>query len=79
MIRNRFTSRKVMVQSVYILNILTGQYIYFRLVAYHVEWMTCEFSSIFTVFQLYQDNVRVIIKGCVQWKPVYGWTDFHLQ
>ena len=24
-----------------------------------------------TVFQLYQDDGRVIMKGCVQWNPVY--------
>ena len=26
--------------------------------------------------QCYQDNGRLIIKGCVQWSSVYGWEDF---
>ena len=29
-----------------------------------------------TVFQLYQDDGRLIMKGCVQWSSVYGWEDF---
>ena len=28
---------------------------------------TCDFRSISTVFQSYQDNRRVTMKGCVQW------------
>ena len=28
--------------------------------------------SFLTVFQSYQDAVRVIMKGCVQWNSVYG-------
>ena len=32
--------------------------------------------SFLAVFQSYQDAVRVIIKGCVQWNSVYGWDDF---
>ena len=28
--------------------------------------MTCDFTSLSTVFQSYQDNVRLIMKGCVQ-------------
>ena len=39
-------------------------------------WMTCDFTSFFTVFQSYQDDVRMIMKGCVQWNAVYGWEDF---
>ena len=35
-------------------------------------WMTCDFPSFSTVFQSYQDNERSIMKGCVQWSPVYG-------
>ena len=31
--------------------------------------MTCNFMSFSTVFQSYQDNRRVIMKGCVQWNP----------
>ena len=34
-------------------------------------WMTCDFTSFSTVFQSYQANGRVIMKGCVQWCPVY--------
>ena len=29
--------------------------------------MTCDFTSFLTVFQSYQDNGWMIIKGCVQW------------
>ena len=25
---------------------------------------------------LFQDDVRMVMKGCVQWNVVYGWTDF---
>ena len=32
--------------------------------------------SFLTVFQSYQDAVRVIMKGCVQWNSVYGREDF---
>ena len=35
-------------------------------------WMTCNFMSFLTVFQSYQDDVRMIMKGCVQWNSVYG-------
>ena len=31
------------------------------------------------IFQSYQDDGRVIIKGCVQWNPVNEWRDFSLQ
>ena len=31
-------------------------------------WMICDFTSFSTVFQLYQDNGKSIMKGCVQWK-----------
>ena len=31
-----------------------------------------DFTSCSTVFQSYQDAERLIMKGCVQWKPVYG-------
>ena len=32
--------------------------------------------SFLTVFQTYQEAVRVIMRGCVQWNSVYGWEDF---
>ena len=31
--------------------------------------MICDFTPISTVFQSYQDDGRVIMKGCVQWNP----------
>ena len=34
-------------------------------------WMTCEFTFFSTVFQSYQDVGQMIMKGCVQWNPVY--------
>ena len=36
------------------------------------------FTSFSTVFPSYQDNGRMIMKGCVQWNPVAcnGWEDF---
>ena len=39
-------------------------------------WMTCDFTSFPTVYQSYQDNGQMIMKGCVQWNRVYGWEDF---
>ena len=40
-------------------------------------WMTCNFTSFFlTVFQSYKDNAQRIMKGCVQWNPVYDWEEF---
>ena len=36
------------------------------------RWMPCDFTSFSTVFQSYQDDVRMIMKGCVQWNFVYG-------
>ena len=35
-------------------------------------WMICDFTSFSTVLQSYQDDGRMIMKGCVQWNPVYG-------
>ena len=35
-------------------------------------WMICDFTSFSTVFQSYQDDERLVMKGCVQWKSVYG-------
>ena len=34
--------------------------------------MTCDFTSFLTVFQSYQDDVRMIMKGCVPWNSIYG-------
>ena len=34
------------------------------------RWMTCYFTFFSTVFKSYQDNVWMIMKGCVQWNPV---------
>ena len=34
--------------------------------------MTCDVTSFSTVFQSYQDNGRLIMKGCMQWGFVYG-------
>ena len=42
-------------------------------------WMTCDFKSFSTVFQSYQDDGKMIMKGCVQWNPVYGRKDFRLE
>ena len=39
-------------------------------------WMTCEFTFFSTVFKSYQDDGRVIMKGCVQWNSVYCGEDF---
>ena len=38
--------------------------------------MTSNFTSFSIVFQLYQGDGRLIMKGCVQWNSVYGWEDF---
>ena len=37
-------------------------------------WLTCNFMSFSTVFWSYQDNGQMIMKGCVQWRPVYSLT-----
>ena len=39
-------------------------------------WMTCDFTSFSTVFQSYQDDGQIIMKGCVQWNSVDGWENF---
>ena len=38
-------------------------------------WMDCGFTSFSTVFQSYQDNGGMIMKGCMQWNPVYDRKD----
>ena len=37
-----------------------------------------QFYGLLIVFQTYQDDGRVIMKGCVQWNPVYGWKNLIL-
>ena len=39
-------------------------------------WMTCNFTSFSTVFQSYQDDGRLIMKGSMQWSSIYGWENF---
>ena len=34
-------------------------------------WMICNFTSFSTVLQSYQTDRWLIMKGCVQWKPVH--------
>ena len=41
--------------------------------------MTCNFTSFLTVFQSYQDDNWVIVKGCIQWNPLYSEKDLCLQ
>ena len=39
-------------------------------------WMDyLRFMSFLTVFQSYQDDVRMIVKRCVQWNSVHGRED----
>ena len=35
-------------------------------------WMACDFTSFSTVFQSYQDDGQMIMKGYVQWSPFYN-------
>ena len=35
-------------------------------------WMTWDFTSFSIVFQSYQDDGQMIMKGCAQWNLVYG-------
>ena len=37
-----------------------------------VGWVTCNFTSFSTVFQSYQDNGWMIMKGCMQFNPIYS-------
>ena len=48
------------------LNFCKGKYLDFALFAMMDGWMTCSFTSFSTVFQSYQDDGRLIMKGCVQ-------------
>ena len=39
----------------------------------HIDgWMACDFTSFSTVFQSYQDDVWMIMIGCVQRNSIYG-------
>ena len=40
------------------------------------RWMNCDFTTFSTVFQSYQDDGRLIMKGYVQRNSVYGLEDF---
>ena len=42
-------------------------------------WMTYHFMPFSAVFQAYQDNGWMIMKGCEQWSLVYDWKDFWLE
>ena len=35
-------------------------------------WMTCDSTSFSIVFWSYQEDGWMIMKGCVQWNPIYG-------
>ena len=37
------------------------------------------FMSFLSVFQLYQEDVKLLMKGCVQLNHVYGRNDFSFQ
>ena len=41
------------------------------------EWMDCSFTSFTTAFQSYQGNERVILKDCMQGKPVNSLKYYH--
>ena len=41
--------------------------------------MACDFMFFLTVFQSYQADVKVVMKGCVQWNLIYLWKDFPLK
>ena len=37
----------------------------------HDGWITCDFTSFSTIFQSYQDDGWVVMKGCVQSNAVH--------
>ena len=39
-------------------------------------WLTLDFTAFSTVFQSYQDDGMLIMKGCVQWNTIYSSEDF---
>ena len=42
-------------------------------------WMSCNLTSFSTVFHSYQDDVRLITNGCIEWNLVYDWKDFRFK
>ena len=53
-------------------------YLLFKLFSgllYKGRWITCDFTSFSTVFMSYQEDERLITKGCVQWSSVYALED----
>ena len=49
-----------------------GNYMFYKeLDGWMDGWMTCDFTSFSTVFQSYQDDERLVMKGSVQWSSVY--------
>ena len=42
-------------------------------------WLTCNFKSFSTVLQSYQADGQMIMKGYVQWNPIYGREGFALR
>ena len=41
--------------------------------------MACNFTSFSIVFQSHPSGSKVIMKGYVQWIPIYDWKYFHLK
>ena len=41
--------------------------------------MTCDLTSFSAEFESYQDDGKIIMKGCVQWNLVYGRRDVRLK
>ena len=39
-------------------------------------WMICNFMSFSTVFESYQEDGQMIMKGCAQWNPVYSCEEY---
>ena len=64
--------------AVYYVDHTQSSFYFYLLVCMNVQdgwmdgWMTCNFTSFTVLLQSYQDDERLIMKGCVQWYPVYG-------
>ena len=43
------------------------------------RWSTGDFTAFSTVFLPFQDDGRLVVKGCALWNPVYGCKDFRRQ